>query len=55
MPSGHGGPVPSGEPAFRVRLTWRLGFRANGTHRCIQDGREVSYSVLVLPRAFGHS
>jgi RimJ/RimL family protein N-acetyltransferase len=30
-----------------LRLTRRLGFRENGTHRCIQDGREISYTVLV--------
>jgi RimJ/RimL family protein N-acetyltransferase len=30
-----------------LRLTRRLGFREDGTHRCIQDGREVSYTVLV--------
>lgn len=34
-----------------LRLTRRLGFRVNGTHSCIQDGREVSYTVLVLPPA----
>ncbi|HEX3923509.1 MAG TPA: hypothetical protein VHY31_14565 [Streptosporangiaceae bacterium] len=36
-----------------LRLTRRLGFRVNGTHQCIQDGREVSYTVLVLPASPG--
>jgi [ribosomal protein S18]-alanine N-acetyltransferase len=30
-----------------LRLCTRLGFRAVGTHTCIQDGQEVSYVVLM--------
>jgi ribosomal-protein-alanine N-acetyltransferase len=30
-----------------LRLCARLGFRAVGTHICIQDGREVTYIVLM--------
>lgn len=34
-----------------LRLTRRLGFDVVGTHRCEQDGREVSYTILVRPPA----
>lgn len=34
-----------------LRLTRRLGFGPVGIHRCEQDGREVSYTILVRPRA----
>lgn len=30
-----------------LRLAQGLGFRGVGTHRCVQDGREISYAVLV--------
>jgi [ribosomal protein S18]-alanine N-acetyltransferase len=33
-----------------LRLTSRLGFGVAGTHRCQQDGREVSYTILVRPQ-----
>jgi [ribosomal protein S18]-alanine N-acetyltransferase len=32
-----------------IRMAQRLGFRGVGTHRCVQGGREVSYTVLVRP------
>jgi [ribosomal protein S18]-alanine N-acetyltransferase len=31
-----------------VRLAQRLGFVVTGTHRCVQDGRQVEYTVAVL-------
>ena len=30
-----------------LRLARRLGFREAGSHECAQDGREVSYTVLI--------
>jgi ribosomal-protein-alanine N-acetyltransferase len=33
-----------------LRLAQGLGFREVGTHRCVQDGHEVRYAVLVRPR-----
>jgi RimJ/RimL family protein N-acetyltransferase len=30
-----------------LRLCARLGFRAVGTHTCVQDGKDVTYTVLV--------
>ncbi len=30
-----------------LRLCARLGFRAVGTHTCVQDGRDVTYVVLM--------
>jgi ribosomal-protein-alanine N-acetyltransferase len=32
-----------------LRLARGLGFCEAGTHRCVQDGREVSYTVLARP------
>lgn len=32
-----------------LRLSRGLGFGVAGTHRCEQDGREVSYTILVRP------
>jgi [ribosomal protein S18]-alanine N-acetyltransferase len=32
-----------------LRLARNLGFRDAGTHRCVQDGHEVSYTLLVRP------
>lgn len=32
-----------------LRLARGLGFRESGTHRCVQDGKEISYVVLVRP------
>ncbi len=32
-----------------LRLARGLGFRDAGTHRCVQDGGEVSYVVLLRP------
>jgi [ribosomal protein S18]-alanine N-acetyltransferase len=32
-----------------LRLSQRLGFGVVGIHRCEQDGREVSYTMLVRP------
>jgi [ribosomal protein S18]-alanine N-acetyltransferase len=32
-----------------LRLARNLGFRDTGTHRCVQDGHEVSYTLLVRP------
>lgn len=34
-----------------LRLCQRLGFGVVGIHRCEQDGREVSYTILVRPSA----
>jgi len=32
-----------------LRLARRLGFRDTGTHSCLQDGREVNYTILLRP------
>jgi [ribosomal protein S18]-alanine N-acetyltransferase len=32
-----------------LRLARRLGFRVTGIHHCQQDGRDVSYTILVRP------
>jgi [ribosomal protein S18]-alanine N-acetyltransferase len=32
-----------------LRLARRLGFRDAGTHSCVQDGTDVSYTILVRP------
>jgi [ribosomal protein S18]-alanine N-acetyltransferase len=32
-----------------LRLARGLGFRPVGVHRCVQDGREVSYDLLIRP------
>ena len=32
-----------------LRMARGLGFREVGSHRCVQDGSEVSYTVLVRP------
>jgi [ribosomal protein S18]-alanine N-acetyltransferase len=34
-----------------LRLARRLGFRDTGTHSCVQDGRDVSYTILLRPAA----
>jgi RimJ/RimL family protein N-acetyltransferase len=34
-----------------LRLCRRLGFRGAGTHVCVQDGRDVSYRIMVRPPA----
>jgi [ribosomal protein S18]-alanine N-acetyltransferase len=32
-----------------LRLARNLGFRDAGTHQCVQDGHEVSYTLLIRP------